>query len=326
MTKKLAVAIIHGMGTPPKSQKGNMHKLKQSLHKEFANNMQKRHSMSAHEAYQELQIEPINWADELQADEDILWTNLRKSGSLGHYITRKILRQFMIDYLGDPLAYRREKICEEPDATQTQSPNYYVEVHKIVASVFNTLAKNAGEDAPLSIIGHSLGTVIASNYIYDLQDYNNQQNNDLLDEPCNVLNPPIPYEIKKFIEESPLTMGKTLTHFFTLGSPLALWSLRFHDTDLSSPICVPDTHLSNYHSHLQGQWVNFYAPNDIIGYPLKNVPGYDFVKDITVNTWAPYLRWFPWVHSIYWTNHKVIQNIANTLTLTWETVNNIHPN
>ena len=33
----------------------------------------------------------------------------------------------------------------------------------------NALAQEAGPDAPLCVIAHSLGTIIASNYIYDLQ-------------------------------------------------------------------------------------------------------------------------------------------------------------
>ena len=31
------------------------------------------------------------------------------------------------------------------------------------------LAQEAGPDAPLCVIAHSLGTIIASNYLYDLQ-------------------------------------------------------------------------------------------------------------------------------------------------------------
>ena len=97
-------------------------------------------------------------------------------------------------------------------------------IHGVMAQTLHRLALQAGSSAPLSVIAHSLGTVIASNYLYDLS------------RPQLVSD-----EVKALMDDVPLERGETLVHFFTLGSPLAVWAL--HHDDFGRPLTVPSTAL-----------------------------------------------------------------------------------
>lgn len=79
------------------------------------------------------------------------------------------LRRFVINYLGDAIAYQ---------PVETAKHNYE-RVHNKVKESLNELSNKAGETAPLCIISHSLGSVIASNYFYDLQFKQNSQDSKI---------------------------------------------------------------------------------------------------------------------------------------------------
>ncbi|HLA43949.1 MAG TPA: hypothetical protein VJZ27_10960, partial [Aggregatilineales bacterium] len=72
-----------------------------------------------------------------------------------------------------------------------------------------------------------------------------------------------------------------------------------------------------------GEWVNFYAPNDLIAYPLEpvhsSVP--NAVRDKMVNSWIPWERWTPLAHSMYWKNRTVINCITDAFIHIVETIN-----
>jgi hypothetical protein len=69
------------------------------------------------------------------------------------------LRWAVTYFLGDVIAYQ---IAEGSDAN-------YDAIHDRLDEALATLAERA-PDAPLCVIAHSLGTVIASDYFYDLQN------------------------------------------------------------------------------------------------------------------------------------------------------------
>ncbi|MHA1259596.1 MAG: hypothetical protein ACTSRO_08150, partial [Candidatus Heimdallarchaeaceae archaeon] len=100
-------------------------------------------------------------------------------------------------------------------------------------------AQEVGENAHLCFIAHSLGTVIANNFLFDLQYC--LETKDLSD--C---------------ADTPLERGVTLKFFFTFGSPLALWTIRHGPPTFGTPIKVET-------------WINFYNRSDVIAYPLGNL-------------------------------------------------------
>ncbi len=319
--QKLAVAIIHGMGdqaNPKDKPCSSMPRLARRIKRKF-NCAARRQGLDIR-AKDALAIELIYWADILQKPEKKLRERLKQSRGMGHLFTWCVLRKFMINHLGDPIAYRREA-KEIPKGSIEKS--YYVQVHRVVAEKLNILASpvtGAGPDAPLFVIGHSLGSVIASNYFYDLQNQYDQGYKD---------GATVPEDVSEVIAESQLSWGRTFTGFFTMGSPLALWSLMFppaNEHRPSQPLCLSGYH-ENEH-HIDGEWVNFYAPNDIIGYPLANIEGYkkeddekEKVEDIIVRSYLPLYGASPFVHNIYWRHRKVVNSIAETLLDKWVMLN-----
>lgn len=151
-----------------------------------------------------------------------------------------------------------------------------------------------------------LGTVIASNYLYDLQ-----KGYDFLPEP-----------VREYHQKTPLEMGETLAFFYTLGSPIALWSLRY--TDFGRPIEVPAPDLTRHYPAINGEWINFYDADDVIGFPLRSLnAAYRKVvkKDVPVNTGSFLISWTPLSHLEYWTDDGVLDPIARSLARAWKKIN-----
>lgn len=310
---KIAVAMLHGMGKQKPGAPGdNMPVMKRKLTVQFEAILRSK----GHNPAGQLVVEQIYWGEVIQDAEDALWGTLKKAKRLGHWGTL-LGRRFMIDSLADAVAYQRNDPPDSTESTGPTPPNYYEETHEKVAQSLQTLAGDAGEDAPLCIIAHSLGAIIASNYIYDLQTF--------IDKPQKPgTNKYIPPAASAIIGENPLERGETLAYLYTMGNPLALWSLRYYPY-FTSPITVPAPELPTHHPNLdKGGWVNFRAPNDVGGYPLRvlNQAYEDAVKeDVVVNHWNPLFRWTVAAHQMYWTHKAVIERIANSLANAWIAVN-----
>ena len=158
-------------------------------------------------------------------------------------------------------------------------------------------------------MSHSLGTVIASNFFYDLQAHSSER-------------PLIAQNVLPRLGDTPLTWGETLTLFYTMGSPIALWSLRYEN--FGRPIHVPSPKLRSHYPNLAGEWVNFYDKADIIGYPLKELnPDYsrEVTSDCPVLAGGPFTFWNPLSHVEYFDDTDVLGPIAQGLVGVWRTIN-----
>lgn len=153
----------------------------------------------------------------------------------------------------------------------------------------NALAAELGvKDAPLTFISHSLGTVIASNYIFDKMDVNRQKVINRMDE--------------RFI----------FSNMFTAGSPIALFSMKFGGPEsFNVPIQVEDP---------KGRWVNFLDKDDPIAMPLRGL-NESYKKavqsDYQVNT--GFLWWS--AHSEYLKKNETLDLIARKLAIDWIAIN-----
>ncbi|WP_372663235.1 chemotaxis protein [Cohnella sp.] len=192
----------------------------------------------------ELVSEGVYWADitdnlEKKLQEKLAPYNLRWDNIID-------ARGFMINFVGDAIAY--QPLPKECDPEQNKY--IYADIHERFAQTLQSLAQQAGPEAPLCLISHSLGTIITSNYLYDLQNDKSP--------PC----------IQGIIDKgnTPLERGETFTHLYTMGSPIALWTLRCND--FGEPISVPAPNLRGQEI---GEWVNFYDKDDVIAYPIKNL-------------------------------------------------------
>jgi len=204
------------------------------------------------------------------------------------------IRGFVISILGDAIAY--QPIHDEDDAKEKQY--VYADIHERFCEKLELLSQKAGPNAPLCLIAHSLGSIITSNYLYDLQ------------------NGILPQRIRDRIKNShsPLVKGDTLTHLYTMGSPLAIWTMRYDD--FGKPISFPSPKIRELRLPY-GEWVNFYDKDDIMAYPIKHLSElYNAVVTADIEVKNPgFLANTPLgAHGGYYQSEEVIGRIAHSLT------------
>ncbi|MBC7813739.1 MAG: hypothetical protein H7175_21460 [Burkholderiales bacterium] len=280
MTQKIAVAVVHGIG-----------KQADSFSTEITAEITKRCKLDCGD---DIVIRPVHWSPVMQRAEDELWEQMSSGGRMDF----TGLRRFLIDFVADAIAY-------QPTPHDREA---YDDIHKVFAQTLRDLAEVAGPNAPLCIISHSLGTIISSNYIYDLQ----------VDPQRRI----IAYDVRQSMGDTPLERGETLTLLYTLGSPIAMWSLRYHH--FGRPLQMPPPHLADHYPHLYSEWVNFYDPDDAIGFPIKTLNdnyGRVVAEDRQVDIGNRLESWNPLSHLGYWTDSDVTDPIAKALIRTWKSVN-----
>ena len=222
--------------------------------------------------------EDAYWAKVTQDDQDKLKRILGVEGTL---------RTLLVDSLGDAIAYSRV----------AGGGGKYAEVQGVFAQALDKLSRRARElegpevKVPLTVIGHSLGSVIATGTLDDLRATGRF--------PANL----------------------ELKHLFTLGSPIAVYGLRYG--------------LDNFKPRsLMGHWVNYYYGHDMIGYPLQPLggPWASAVRNVKLSSsggvppWERLQRsivariWFYRnikTHSWYFTDSRVVDAVAASLAGEW---------
>jgi hypothetical protein len=325
----VAVLFIHGIEIEdPNFADTPMRLLREHFGKQFTRN-----SPVPEEA---VVCEPVHWAPELQPAEERLFKQhfsgdasgffesledgvkemnrgsqtallrfapllMRRTDSRLGRLNYPGLRWLMMHFVGDALAYQ-----PTPGGREV-----YDGIHVKVAEALARLRRRAGEGAPLCVVAHSLGTVIASNFFYDLQKERQTGRAMLADR------------VRSAMGTSPLERGETLAHLYTLGSPLALWTLRYPNQSFDAPVRVGAPELSKHHPGLEGEWVNYYDDDDVIAWPLRPLSDTyrRLVRDERVELKGPLFSWTPMAHPFYWTDDAVMEPIAKALARTWRQLN-----
>lgn len=218
MIDRVAVAVVHGMGDQPSTFADS-----------FERGVRKQFRKQSGRPDDALVIRPVHWAPILEVPQVELLKRMNAAGRLDW----TELRSFMVHFLADVFAYQ----------VTPHDRAVYDAVHAVFARTLRDLAHEAGGDAPLCIVAHSLGTVIASNYVYDLQQL-----------PSRDLRPAL---VRDAMGDTPLERCETFADFYTLASPLGLFSLRY--PEFGRPVVVP------------GRWLNIYDRDDVIAWPLKTL-------------------------------------------------------
>jgi hypothetical protein len=191
------------------------------------------------------------------------------------------LRWAMTYFLGDVIAYQ-----DGPGSPP------YEGIHAQVNAALGRLAQRAPE-APLCVISHSLGTVIASDHFYDLQ------------KASRAGNP---------TARNSLERGETLTLFYTLGSPIALWMVRYPSFD--EPLVIPARTSADPALQAAAQWINFHDLDDIVAYPLRGLSdayAQAVDEDRAVSVGPLLLSATPVSHVYYWNETAVLRPIAQRI-------------
>jgi hypothetical protein len=290
MTQKIAIAVIHGIGKarPEFAEVGHpdfLSGIAPRLRQAFANELGDRVS----DAGSELVFEPVYWADVVQRPQDDLYTRL----GINQFSQFFGLRGFIFHSLADSVAY-------QPTSSSGNDPQIYEGIHRIFANSLKILADNAGKKAPLCIIAHSMGAAIASNFIWDAQK--NRFSADTRDNP--------------------LELGQTFSSFYTFGSQVPFWAMRF--SNFGEPIQVPSPQLSVHYPEAKGEWINFFDRDDLLGYPIKNINDHYRAavtdeQEVSVGNWLT--GWNTLSHNGYWKSRQVTRSIGASLARLWRQTN-----
>lgn len=156
MSKSLAVAVIHGMGSQTKKDPDDTAKLtfSKDLHKRI------RREIGAQVFDKHIAWREIFWAHTLQERQEKYIKKITNRTNL------KKIRSFVMYNLSDAASYRKTA-SDKKDHT-------YENIHKRIQKTLLDLRKDVEAGTPLILLAHSLGGHILSNYIYDIQKTNPQ--------------------------------------------------------------------------------------------------------------------------------------------------------
>jgi hypothetical protein len=221
--------------------------------------------------------QPGYWADLLISEEDAIWNSSLRAGPL----SLRFIRQFVLNALGDAVAYRRGPAGDR---------SVYDEVQDRMMTHLEALRLSLGNaDKPLVVIAHSLGSTIMSDYIWNAQA-NNRWSRGRNDFECM----------------------RTLAGFITFGSNIPLFSLALPKIEA---ITFPPPELPPPLRDVAA-WHNYYDKDDVLGWPLKTLsPSYEAAvaadHEINVGDWRT--SWNPASHVGYWDDRDFTEPAADQL-------------
>lgn len=203
------------------------------------------------------------WAPILQEQQDVTWRRILQGGD----IDQKAFRRWVMSALGDPATYL--------SGFFKAGQPVYGAIHDCIRATLARIATDLGgaDDTPLVILAHSLGSVIVGNYFWDEAHKNG-------------------------IGTTPFERMETLTGFISYGSNIPLF------LPPSPPVmCIrfPSPRLPASYAGVAA-WENVYDPDDVLGYPLRNV--WDdtqgtVITDITINAGVWPVSETPFSHTLY---------------------------
>ena len=272
MHNKMGVLFIHGMGTAPDDF---AHDTIQELREKISGRGLNR---------EEIAWQSVHWAPLLSARESQLWVDL----SAEHDLNWAKLRKFFVNAFGSSTAYNSRRGAAD---------DFYHRVHDTVHQSLQELKlKLGGEDKPLVVIAHSLGSMIMSDYIWDRQKGKDAER----------------YGGSRF------ERMETMAGLVTLGSNIPFFTLACREI---VSIQFPPPELPD-RLKKKAKWLNLYDSDDVLGWPLKPLSqSYSsaVTEDMEVNVGNILTAWNPANHAGYWTHEGVIKPIAYLVASILET-------
>lgn len=285
MKHKLGVLLIHGIGNQ-----------KENYADEMIGELRRRIRALGGDD-REICFQPVWWAPVLAKRQRELLERLAGANRLRWMG----LRRFVMNSLADAIAYQ--------DTYRPTSPgqvNVYRQVHQEIAAEMADLrnrlrdgAAPGAPEAPLVVISHSLGCHMVTNYIWDVRHPKDPSQQ-----------PPTAFE--RF---------DSLTGMITFGCNIPVFTLAYTNLE---PIDFPTPDVARFFppgtdpgaiARVQ-KWLNFYDPDDALGYPLRAVdPAYASTvsADIPVNVGGLLRFWNPASHTAYWKDSSVTKPVADLL-------------
>ncbi|MFZ5919089.1 MAG: hypothetical protein ACOYZ7_19320 [Chloroflexota bacterium] len=278
--RTMSVIVIHGVGDQPYAYHDP---LAERVKAEF----QVLSGMSIQQVDEAIRFRPVDWSDIGRQEQESLLKRFYPTPSRRQTLTDLYpLRQMLVTGFDDALLYL--------------SSHWHDRIKNLLRQAIVAEGQWLRERYPegplfVNIVAHSLGCIITYDVCYDfyveVQHYLHvaQTQPDAL--------PPV------------LALDLELSNLFTMGSPLAIWSLT-HDPAQTwyrdRPVAVRQG----------GAWLNFYSRWDPLAFPLAPIyPALiqeGVLQDVAVWSGAN-------AHSGYWSCRPVAQRIAERLWIDFRT-------
>lgn len=238
-------------------------------------------------------VHPAWWAEVLQSRQRVLAGILRGAPEIAKPRSlwpgdwwagvvawlRQKERRFIAEFIGDVIGYRDPGAAAEIQSALLKDLDRLAEKTRRTGTTPGE--RVSGGKIPLTILAHSLGSVIVSDFIWDQT------------------------RARQAADLSGFHPRFELRNLFTIGSPLALFSLSYGGPEaFNQPIAV---------EHPDGRWVNIFDKDDPVAMSLKPLnAAYDRVvwADASVDA-GPYLL----SHAGYFTHDAALDIAAAKIVL-----------
>ncbi len=268
---RIGVLCVHGMGNQPPS-------FADGLFRELLRRLPKNGVDPALFAFR-----AAWWGRIMEGAEEALFESLERGGDLDW---KRLRRDVVLSGFGDALAYVGPP--NRPSAV-------YDDIHAVLAESLEDLARDMEdpERSPLVVLAHSLGCAIASDYLWDAQH-------------------------GRFARgaASAFARGATLAGLVTFGCNLPLFTLAYERAEIQ-PIAFPGAEVgacfpgrSPEEVRAACKWLNFYDPDDILGWPLRPINrayAAAVTEDVAIDTGTI------GAHGGYWTDNDFTKPVARFL-------------
>ncbi len=300
MGKKIGILTIHGMGEQgPDFDKDLRKKLLAKL---------------AADVRESVEFESIFYQDVMQANQTALW---RRMGFGDRFWSRPLLVAAGLIFVLLPGIFtlalvfpfapwrglwgrvRKFFLFSFADAASYEhdadaQDSVYVKVNQKIRDHIDKLGGKLDGDARVVIIAHSLGGHVISNYIWDAQRRR---------------------RIWLTVEPKPLQRLDPAAYLFTAGCNIPFFVSGLAKIEAIRP---PNPAF---------QWINFYDPDDVLGWPLKplskNFPNsYDKVvtADVPMDAGSRLISWTPLSHPEYWRDRGFLDPVAERINKLHESI------
>lgn len=229
------------------------------------------------EKWSQVSFQNVQFGPIFQEQEDLIWEKMNKNPE--NKLDCKILRELFLFGFADAASFEHNAQRNKNEYNQVQE--------EIKKALKHTLVDFEGDTKkPIIIIAQSLGCQVISNYLWDSQNklgvfegsFGNQK------------------------EEANFYSLKSLSNLITTGCNIPLFV-----AGLKERKCFTKPNESF-------AWDNFYNPNDILGWPLKQLDNsYSFVNDHPTFSGGIFTSWNISSHGEYWSDNKIVSHLKEIL-------------
>lgn len=273
---KIGVIVIHGVGNLSYTRPADSATLT------FSEHLARRVRRKLGERAIDVAWREVFWSDILQGRQRAFFEDIRDKTSAD------APRAFLMSALSSAAAYRR---------TSDRSAPIYEYIHSRIEMTIRDMEHDIGPDGAVLILAHSLGALVMSNYIFDMQRFAARAGQGRFG--------------------SPLQNMQTVAGLMTFGCTIPIFLLA-NPPDEIVPIEYPGQALPE-DRQIRTWWQNFYDKQDIMAYPMgPAAPCYATMvaerelRDVPIHLGGPVSdKWDPLSHGSYWDDAEMVAPVVH---------------